>query len=71
MLVCQVIRDLDQYCFAIHSIVVSNRLVELFESLCISYVIMNKTFLNQFWWSEYLFPPNNVLNFKVNLHCPK
>lgn len=46
LLVCPVIviRDLDHYCFAIHSIVVPKSLVELFESLCISYVNINKTF---------------------------
>lgn len=46
LLVCPVIviRDLDHYCFAIHSIVVPKSLVEMFETLCISYVNMNKTF---------------------------
>lgn len=49
LLVCPVIviTDLDHYCFVNHSIVVPKRLVELFESLCISYVNINKHFINQ------------------------
>lgn len=49
LLVCPVIviRDLDHYCFAIHLVIVPESLVELFESLCISYVNMNKHFINR------------------------
>lgn len=73
LLVCPVIviRDLDHYCFAIHSIVVPKSLVELFESLCISYVNINKTFykpspswsfcLFYFFHSLYLFLQNATL----------
>lgn len=73
LLVCPVIviRDLDHYYFVIHSIVVPKSLVELLESLCISYVNMNKSFYKPTpsWPISFIFPTMylDVCTFLVSI----